>query len=164
MLNAVATLLKANDHNILRAIDGLDTTAQDVAPLIANGTTRTEPALFFWVLFGLSFEALCAAPPPSGDVSADAVQSIALEAVVGLIRPEVSGTALLDTGLFEEVCNLCYRLAITEGPSIKIQVMEIALLLAQTFSKALLKKEAGGSLVPFALLFAGFPLIPLVSF
>ena len=50
----------------------------------------------------------------------------------------------LDTGLFEELCNLCYRLAITEGPAIKVHVMEVAVLLAKTFSKDLLRKEAGG--------------------
>ncbi|KAK4701730.1 HEAT repeat-containing protein 5, partial [Phenoliferia sp. Uapishka_3] len=145
MLHAVATLLKSNDIYILRAVDGLDTTAQDAAPLVSGTVTRSTPALFFWVLFGLSFEALCAAPPPSGGMSPAAVQSIALEALVGLIRPEVSGSALLDTGLFEELCNLCYRLAITEGPAIKVHVMEVAVLLAKTFSRDLLKKEASGT-------------------
>lgn len=141
MLHAVATLVKSNSIPMLRAIDGLDSTTSEAGPLVAS--TRTTPALFFWVLFGLSFEALCAAPPPSGGTDPVLVQAIALEAVVALIRPDVSGTALVETGLFEELCNLCYRLAITEAPAIKSQVMEIALSLARTFSQELLKSEAG---------------------
>lgn len=141
MLHAVATLLKSNNIHILRAIDGIDTQINEQAPLVSS--TRDQPALFFWVLFGLSFEALCAAPPPSGGTSAEAVQAIALEAVVGLIRPEVSGTALLEKSLFEELCNLCYRLAITEGPAIKEHVMQIVLQLAKNFAKDLLRKEVG---------------------
>ncbi|KAM0751074.1 ARM repeat-containing protein [Meredithblackwellia eburnea MCA 4105] len=144
MLHAVATLLKANDHHVLRAIDGQDTTPNDAAPLVAGTGTRDSPSLFFWVLFGLSFEALCAAPPPAGATSAAQVQVIALESLVGLIRPEVSGPALLQASLFEELCNLCYRLVITEGPVIKVHVMDIAVQLAQTFAKDLLRKEAGG--------------------
>lgn len=140
MLHAVATLLKANNIHMLRAVDGLDTQVNEQAPLIAS--TREAPALFFWVLFGLSFEALCATPPPSGSTSIAAVQEIALESVVGLIRPEVSGTTLLERSLFEELCNLCYRLAITEGPTIKVHVMHIALQLATTFNKELIKKGA----------------------
>lgn len=143
MLHAVATLLKSNNEHMLRAVDGIDTKSDDPAPLVST-KGRDTPALFFWVLFGLSFEALCAAPPPSGNVSAVVVQSIALEALVGLIRTEVSGPALLETSLFEELCNLCYRLAITEGPTIKVHVMEIVLQLARNFATDLAKKDGAG--------------------
>lgn len=140
MLHAVASLLKANNVHILLAIDGIDTKVDQQAPLVSS--TRQEPALFFWVLFGLSFEALCTAPP-SGATSAAQVQAIALEALVGLIKPEVSGSALLEKSLFEELCNLCYRLAITEGPAIKAHVMQVVLQLAKNFSKELLAKPNG---------------------
>lgn len=140
MLQAVASLLKANNPHILLAIDGIDTLPDQKAPLVSS--TRDSPALFFWVLFGLSFEALCTAPPPSGNTSVATVQSIALEALVGLIRPEVSGSTLLEKSLFEELCNLCYRLTITEGPGIKIHVMQIVLGLARNFAKELIKKES----------------------
>lgn len=133
MLHAVATLLKASDPHMLRAMDGNKTThsvERDDANLPSRN--RTEPALYFWTTFGLAFEALCASPP-SGSTPASTVQSIALEAVVGLIRPDIAGTALKDSGLFEEVCNLCYRLAITEGLEIKMRVLEIALGLSRVF-------------------------------
>lgn len=132
MLHAVATLLRNNNPHMLRAIDGLDTNVEAETELVSS--PRTTPALFFWVLFGLSFESLCTSPPAAGNTSASTVQAIALEALVGLIRPEVSGPALLQASLFDELCNLCYRLAITEGPAIKVRVMQIVLQLALTFS------------------------------
>ncbi|GAA6032931.1 hypothetical protein JCM8097_000054 [Rhodosporidiobolus ruineniae] len=129
MLHAVATLLKASDSNMLRAMDGLDAASPLPSP------TRGDPALFFWVLFGLAFEALCTAAPGSG-LNSSSLQSIALEALVGLLRPDVSGQVLkTDEGVFDEVANLCYRLAITEGPAIKVRVAEIAVGLARLFIK-----------------------------
>ncbi|SGY11546.1 BQ5605_C090g13049 [Microbotryum silenes-dioicae] len=114
MLHAVGTLLKAGNAHMLRAVDG-------------------KPAEYFWVLFGLSYEALCATPPPAGTTSPLEVQTIALEALAGLIRPQVSGPALVEKGLFDEVCNLCYRLAITEGPEVKVHVMDIAVQMARNY-------------------------------
>ena len=136
MLHAVATLLKASDPHMLLAMDGNSSSAPSSKTDTASlpSPHRSEPALFFWVTFGLSFEALCSSPP-SGSTPASTVQSIALEAVVGLIRPDIAGNALKDTSLFEEVCNLCYRLAITEGIEIKMRVLEIALGLIQVFIK-----------------------------
>jgi hypothetical protein len=140
MLHAVATLLKAQNIHMLKAIDGIDTQIDTPAPLVPD-TPRDSPALFFWVLFGLSFEALCAAPPPAGTTSQELVQAISLEALTGLIRPEVSGSALLQASLFEEVCNLCYRLAITEGSEIKVHITEIVLQLATSFAADLIRQE-----------------------
>lgn len=115
---------------MLRAVDGIDVAdkTQTREDITKDSVTprRDSPAQHFWILFGLSFEALC-----NGTAS---VQSLALEAFLGLIRAQVSGPALLDAALFDEVCNLCYRLAITEGPEIKARVMEIALQLARDLS------------------------------
>ena len=133
MLHAVAALLRSNNIHMLRAVDGIDAPADDSSPLVTAVQAREEPALFFWVLFGISFEALCTAPPASGSTSVSSVQAIALEALVGLIRTEVSGRALVKGALFEELCNLCYRLTITEGPEIKVRVMQIVVQLALNF-------------------------------
>jgi hypothetical protein len=113
-------LLKTDNDFMLRAVDGIEVNEQ--AQVVSNAR-RDSPAQYFWVLFGLSFEALCS--------GSSAVQSLALEAFLGLLRAQVSGPALLDTTLFDEVCNLCYRLAITEGPATKARVMEIAVQLAR---------------------------------
>jgi len=146
MLHAVATLLKASNPHLLRAIDGLDPNDES-APL--PSPHRGDPALFFWVLFGLSFEVLCSSSS-AGATSAAAVQAIALEELVGLTRPDVAGSVLQDAALFDEVCNLCLRLAITEGPEIKARVLEIAIGLAQGFLRDLSDTAVGvnGAAVP----------------
>ncbi|SCV73304.1 BQ2448_7230 [Microbotryum intermedium] len=132
MLHAIGTLLKASNVHMLRAVDGKDPIAGDsTTSSTSPPTNRDRPAEYFWVLFGLSYEALCATPPPAGTTSPLEVQTIALEALAGLIRPQVSGPALVENGLFDEVCNLCYRLAITEGPEVKAHVMDIAVQLAR---------------------------------
>lgn len=143
MLHAVATLLKSSDPHMLRAMDGLSPSDRLPSP------HRSDPAAFFWVVFGLAFESLCTAGPSStnGSVSTVASQSIALEAVVGLIRPDVAGAVLKEDGVFEEIANLCYRLAITEGPEVKIRVLEIALGLARVFIKEL-PTAATGCVLP----------------
>lgn len=140
MLHAVATLLKAQNVHMLKAVDGIDTQLDTPSPLVPEAP-RDPPALFFWVLFGLSFEALCGAPPSAGNTSQESVQAIALEALTGLIRPEVSGSALLQASLLDELCNLCYRLAITEGPEIKVLIIEVVLQLATSFSADLIRQE-----------------------
>ncbi|GAA6050947.1 hypothetical protein JCM3770_005337 [Rhodotorula araucariae] len=139
MLHAVATLLKASNPHMLRAVDGLD--PKDESALLPS-SHRHDPAVFFWVLFGLSFEALCTSSA-AGATSAAAVQSIALEALAGLTRPDVAGAVLTDTALFDELCNVCLRLAITEGPEIKARVLEIAIGLAKTFVDDLHSSGAG---------------------
>ncbi|GAA5933813.1 AP-1 complex accessory protein LAA1 [Sporobolomyces koalae] len=139
MLHAVASLLKASDPHMLRAMDGNDTSS-DAIPLPSRH--RCEPALFFWVTFGLAFEALCSSPP-AGSTSHANVQSIALEAIVGLTRPDVAGRSVWTDkeGVFDEVCNLCFRLALTEGLQIKSRVIEIMLGLVRVF----VEEESGDS-------------------
>ncbi|GAA5946756.1 hypothetical protein JCM3775_005235 [Rhodotorula graminis] len=146
MLHAVATLLKTSNPHLLRAIDGLDPDDES-APL--PSPHRGDPALFFWVLFGLSFEVLCSSAS-AGATSAAAVQAIALEALVGLTRPDVAGGVLQDVALFDEVCNLCLRLAITEGPEIKARVLEIVISLARGLVRDLPVAAVGanGAAVP----------------
>ncbi|GAA5876048.1 hypothetical protein JCM8547_003540 [Rhodosporidiobolus lusitaniae] len=133
MLHAVATLLKASDPHMLRAMDGVDTAESSQASL--PSPHRPHPAASFWTLFGLAFESLSTSSPSNGAVSTVAMQSIALEAVVGLVRPDIAGPVLKEEGIFEDVMNLCYRLAITEEPAIKLRVVEIALGLAKVFVK-----------------------------
>lgn len=131
MLHAVATLLKASNPHMLRAIDGLDDKS-DTLP----SPHRSDPAVFFWTVFGLSFEALCTAPS-SANSAGTTIQTVALDALGGLFRPDVAGTALNDEGLFDEVCNLCLRLALTEAAEVKARVLDITVGLVQLFVRDL---------------------------
>ncbi|KAK4046606.1 hypothetical protein OIV83_005976 [Microbotryomycetes sp. JL201] len=127
MLHAIGTLLREGNELALQAMD--DGQASSL------GDERQHPAEFFWILFGLSFEALC--------TGASGIQEMALESTAGLIGRQVSGGALLEPGLFDELCNLCFRLSITEGPSVKARVMDIVIQLATLASASDL---ANGSL------------------
>ncbi|KAM0791957.1 hypothetical protein ACM66B_004208 [Microbotryomycetes sp. NB124-2] len=120
MLHAIGVLLREGNELAFLAVDDND---------VPKGTTqRQEPAAFFWILFGLSFEALCTGAP--------GVQEMALESTAGLIRREVSGSALLEPGLFDELCNLCFRLSITEGPSVKARVMDMLIQMSTLASSS----------------------------
>ncbi|GEM12259.1 clathrin-coated vesicle protein [Rhodotorula toruloides] len=131
MLHAVATLLKASNPHMLRAIDGLEDKSDSLP-----SPHRSDPAVFFWNVFGLSFEALCTTPS-SANSAATSIQTIALEALGGLLRRDVAGTVLNDQGLFDEVCNLCLRLALTEAAEVKARVLDITARLVQLFVRDL---------------------------
>ncbi|GAA5882646.1 hypothetical protein JCM3774_004088 [Rhodotorula dairenensis] len=132
VLHAVATLLKASDLQMTRAMDGADQSEARVS---------SEPALFFWTTFGIAFETLCR-PAAVGQVSASEIQSIALDALSGLLRPEISGPVLQDEAIFEEICNLLFRLGLTEGLAVKIRVLEIAVALSGVVVEAAATTEA----------------------
>ncbi|KAK4049254.1 hypothetical protein OIO90_005543 [Microbotryomycetes sp. JL221] len=129
MLHAIGVLLRDNNELALMAVNGGDQDEDSIQrKLISADNDRNEPAQYFWILFGLSFESLC-----TGEAG---VQEMALESLAGLVRRPVSGTALFQPGLFDELCNLCFRLAITEGPSVKARVMDIVLQLASLASSS----------------------------
>ncbi|GAA5989051.1 hypothetical protein JCM10908_006285 [Rhodotorula pacifica] len=127
VLHAVATLLKSSDQRMIRAMNGAG--VPDGQPESLPQQAQSEPAMFFWTTFGIAFETLCR-PAAVGQVSASEIQSIALDALSGLLRPEVSGSVLRDEAVFEEICNLLFRLGLTEGLAVKIRVLEIAVALA----------------------------------
>lgn len=124
MLNAVATAMETRDPFILGAMEGVD----DVSA--ASSTARRtgpEPTTMFFVIFGLVYEALSASIPhsePSSGASGS-TSFIALRAMKHLVRREYSGRALLEPTIFDELINLWYRIALTEPPSLQIQLVEV---------------------------------------
>lgn len=123
ILHAAATLLKAGEQHMIRALHG--TGVPDGQPSNLARTETSEPALFFWTTFGIAYETLCR-PAAVGNVPAAEIQSIALDALSGLLRPDISGDVLRDEAIFEDICNLLFRLALTEGLAIKVRALEIA--------------------------------------
>jgi hypothetical protein len=103
---------------------------------------RREPALYFWVHFGLAFEALCSSTSYTSTTNLQ-VELIALEAIIGLVRPDIAGNVLLDDDeIFDQVCNLCFRLVLTDqGLEIKMRVLEIVFELVRVFIKEVHKKK-----------------------
>src|SRR5258708_5668935 len=123
MLNAVATAMETRDPFILGAMEGID----DMTA--ASSTARSagsEPTTMFFVMFGLVYEALSASTPYSESLAASGNTSvIALRAMKCLVRREYSGRALLEPTIFDELINLWYRMAMTEPPTLQIQLVDM---------------------------------------
>ncbi|KAF8889054.1 clathrin-coated vesicle protein [Infundibulicybe gibba] len=136
ILQAVATAMHANDPHMLAAMDGQEAS---VSPAPSQGgPTRTEPTAFFFILFGLVYEALATA---SADSTTDTstrrpAMVAALQALRCLVKPEFSGNAILEPAIFEEFIDLCYRLAMTEVASMQVQLVEMLTTFAQSHDKS----------------------------
>ncbi|KIJ41885.1 hypothetical protein M422DRAFT_60390 [Sphaerobolus stellatus SS14] len=129
ILKAVATCMEANDPNILAAMDGRD------SPAIGNGAMapRAEPTAFFFIVFGLVYDALVTASTDAsaGNGSRDTAIT-ALRALKSLVHPEYSGRAILDPTIFDEFAGLCYRLAMTESAMVQVYLVEAISTLASS--------------------------------
>lgn len=73
----------------------------------------TSTAAMFYIVLGLVFEVL-ATSVPSTQVSHTEMAGTALRALSCLMEHKVSGDALSDPAIFEELVNLFYRMALTE--------------------------------------------------
>ncbi len=123
ILDAVATAMESRDPSVLGAMEGVD----DVkAPPSADRSSRFEPTTMFFVVFSLVYETLSTSSPYSGSAltPSGATSLIALRAMKSLVRREYSGKALLEPTIFDELLNLWYRMAMTEPPSLQIQLVE----------------------------------------
>ncbi|SAM82403.1 related to LAA1-AP-1 accessory protein involved in TGN-endosome transport [Ustilago bromivora] len=143
ILQAVTGLLHDNDARALAAMDG------EINPAAAGSNTaaappkaRSEPCLFFFVLYGLAFEALATRSSNSVEsVQEGKVMRISLRAMTALSKPQVAGSALLQDTLFSELCNLWYRLVMTEPPAVQISVLETIGGMAASYGKLLLSGD-----------------------
>ncbi|KAL2815975.1 armadillo-type protein [Aspergillus granulosus] len=85
---------------------------------------RDEPVAFFFVLFGLAFEALV-------DQSTSPSQRMEiLQALKRILRPVISGNAIYQDAIFSESMDSLDRLALTEGTAVQTVIVEIARNLA----------------------------------
>jgi HEAT repeat-containing protein 5 len=81
---------------------------------------RDEPVAFFFVLFGLAFEALV-------DQSVSPSQRLEiLQALKKILRPSVSGNAIYQDAVFSETMDTLDRLVLTEGHNIQTVIVEMA--------------------------------------
>jgi hypothetical protein len=120
--------MEVDDPYVLAAMDGNDGTASK--PL----TTRTEPTAFFFVLFGLAFEALAESSAEAGASIATSrtTARIALEALKYLVQPVYSGKAPLEPAIFDELMSLFYRMVMTEPSEVQMQLLAVLSLLVKS--------------------------------
>jgi hypothetical protein len=128
LVDAIASLIEQDSDFVFDALDGK---GSDGA--VANGQSgkhginyRDEPVAFFFVLFGLAFEAL-AIRPGHGDSLATQEQTLAiLQALKKILRPSVSGHAIYRPDVFAETMDLLDRLVLTEGLDVQGAIVQIA--------------------------------------
>ncbi|CAN9144651.1 unnamed protein product, partial [Alternaria alternata] len=93
LVDAIASLIDEDSEFVFDALDG-KTELSEAAPNGKSGhiNYRDEPVAFFFVLFGLAFEALAGRP---GDLQASKEQILEiLQALKKILRPSVSGHAI----------------------------------------------------------------------
>lgn len=95
--------------------------------------TRPEPCAFFFVIFGLIYDALSNTASPTS-TSRQHVITAALQSLKFIIKPEFSGNAFQDPAIFDEFMSLCYRMVMTEPAYVQIHLIEITALLATSQS------------------------------
>ena len=125
MLRAVATSMQAQDPHLLAAMDGRELPAE--TPKDASVEARKEPTAFFFVLFGLVYEALSTSSSDSSSSASKRKLTFvgALQALKWLVRPEYSGKAILEPTIFDEFISLMYRIAMTEPADIQVHLIGV---------------------------------------
>ncbi|KAJ7500292.1 clathrin-coated vesicle protein [Mycena galericulata] len=132
ILQATATAMQANDPHILAAMDGQELSKDTTAPV--KEARRDEPTMFFFIVFGLVYEALATASTESSSSTASRQSTViaALQTLKCLVRPEYAGKAIMEPAIFDEFISLCYRMAMTESAPIQIHLIEVLAIMAST--------------------------------
>jgi hypothetical protein len=145
ILKAVANAMTAQDPYVFSAMEGGEVTAN-----IKLDPKRQEPSALFFVLFGLVYETLANSSADATSTSSSRENAIAsLQALKSLVEPQLSGKALLEPTVFEELTALWYRMAMTEPASVQIHLVEVAAAFAKSraaqLREANAKDASGGS-------------------
>lgn len=129
ILKAVASLMQAKDPNIVAAMDGKDDGLPTPTP--ESSFRRNGPTAFFFIIFGLVYEALAQSSTSSASATSNQEVSVAaLEALESLVRPEYAGDAIMETTIFEEFTSLCYRMAMMETTAVQLPLIRAVASLA----------------------------------
>ena len=130
LVDAIASLIEQDSEFVFDALDGKETDGPTT-----NGHTkgndinyRDEPVAFFFVLFGIAFEALAAKPGSEALATKEQTLSI-LQALKKILHPSVSGHAIYKDMVFSETMDLLDRLVLTEGLDVQGVIVQIARLL-----------------------------------
>lgn len=83
--------------------------------------TRPEPAANFYIVYGLSFEALVKS---MGDTSTSTMAQGCLRTMQSLVKPQLSGN-VFEGAFFDELCTVCYRIGLGESAGVKMEMCEV---------------------------------------
>jgi len=147
LVDAIASLIEQDSDFVFDALDGKELSA----PKSTNGRTkgsginyRDEPVAFFFVLFGIAFEALATKPGQSESLATQEQTLEILKALKKILHPSVSGHAIYREAIFSETMDLLDRLVLTEGLDVQGVIVEIARALCVAHPAAHKGEEAEG--------------------
>ncbi|KAF2137298.1 uncharacterized protein K452DRAFT_321857 [Aplosporella prunicola CBS 121167] len=141
LVDAIASLIDEDSEFVFDALDGKteldESTGEPKAAPDIN--YRDEPVAFFFVLFGLAFEALVTSGRPgSRDAASSSSAAVVgapakkgqtleiLRALKNILRPSVSGHAIYQEVVFGETMDMLDRLVLTEGLDVQAVIVDIA--------------------------------------
>lgn len=138
LVDAIASLIEQDSAFVFDALDGKESREP-----VCNGNAtssvinyRDEPVAFFFVLFGLAFEALAIRPGKSESLATREQTLDILEALKRILHPSVSGHAIYRPDVFSETMDLLDRLVLTDGLDVQIVIVEMARALCVTHPSA----------------------------
>ncbi|KAH6624733.1 armadillo-type protein [Chaetomium sp. MPI-SDFR-AT-0129] len=138
LVDAIASLIGQDSEFVFDALDGKEVTGPtrtNVNGTDASSTVvtkgldinyRDEPVAFFFVLFGIAFEALATKPGQSESLATQEQTLAILSALKKILHPSVSGQAIYREAIFSETMDLLDRLVLTEGLDVQGVIVEIA--------------------------------------
>jgi hypothetical protein len=128
LVDAIASLIEQDSQFIFDALDG----KSSPPGAVTNGPAphddinyRDEPVAFFFVLFGIAFEALVGRPGVDSLATKEQTLEILL-ALKKILHPSVCGHAIYQDVIFSETMDLLDRLALTEGLAVQSAIVDIA--------------------------------------
>lgn len=125
ILQAVASAMQMQDKYILSVIHG-----QEAGDLVVPNN-NSEPAAFFFVIYGLVYEALASATDTSSVPSQHQSAVLgSLQTLKSLVKPEYAGKAIMEPTIFDEFISVCYRIAMTETASVQTHLIEVLTVFA----------------------------------
>ncbi|KAL2351407.1 HEAT repeat protein-like protein [Cryomyces antarcticus] len=127
LVDAIASLIDEDSDCVFNALDGIPEppTSSGIARQGSEINYRDEPVAFFFVLFGLAFEALVGRQGDDSLATKEQTLEILL-ALKKILRPSVSGHAIYREVVFSETMDMLDRIALTEGLAVQSIVVEIA--------------------------------------
>lgn len=137
LIDAIAILVDKDSAFVFDALDdqrfAFPKDSEKEAPAGKDINFREEPVAFFFILYGLAFEALVT---QSRDNPSQTLKI--LQALKKILLPAVSGNAIYQDTVFNETMDMLDRLALTEGLGIQSVLVEIVrgLALAHQTAKA----------------------------
>ena len=128
MVDAIASLIDEDSELVFDALDDKSIAPKqngDVATKGQDINYRDEPVAFFFVLFGISFEAMAAKQTDEPAVIAKRNLDI-LQAMRKIVSPAVAGPAIYQDAIFSETMDMLARMALTEAVDVQTIIINIA--------------------------------------